>query len=342
MNRASWLLFALFAGAASANGQSPKNQVVVLDDGTVLEGVVQTADKIVRVSPVKGVARVVTAAQVSFIGDSRESAYDFVAKNVDANTPDGARRLAVWCEKAGLPDKALVHAKSYAVLAPNDSAVRDWIATLEKRSTTKPVETNRSATSVRAPVELASGSAVAFAARIQPILSNQCASCHAAKDYSGAFQLGRVAQGYANPEVAAANLKVATSQLEVDDPANSPLLKYALTAHGGQKRPAFPNRDAIAYRHLEAWVFETLPKRDTTRGFATESKPAAKHEPVDAPTALPGAVVGELGRPAVVSTATVPAHVVPRPVPTVPKSAANANDPFDPTEFNRRPKSSAK
>ncbi len=341
MNRAAfWLIFALTAGPAVAADPPPKNQVVVLDDGTLLEGVVQTADKIVRVAPATGAARVVTAAQVSFVGESREAAYDFVAKNVDAKTADGALRLAAWCDKAGLPDKALLHARELAALAPNDTAVRDWVAKLEKKAATKPTE-SKAPTPARAPIELASGSAVAFAARIQPILANQCAGCHAAKDYTGEFKLGRVAEGFANPETAAANLKVVASQLRADSPANSPLLTYALAAHGGQKRPAFPNRDAIAFRHLEAWVIESLPKADATKGFATAPKPEAKRELAEPPMTLPGAVVGTLGRPTV-APAPMPVAPAPAPAMTLPAPKANPADPFDPAEFNRRPKSPAK
>jgi hypothetical protein len=323
-----FVVFAVFAGVASA--QPPQSQVVVLDDGSVLEGVVQTADKIVRVAPPSGSARIVAATQVSFIGSSKLAAYEFVSKNVDAKSAGGARQLAMWCEKAGLPDKALVHAKALAALDPKDSTVRDWIATLEKQPAPKAIST--AAVPPAATVDLSGASAVAFASRIQPILSNQCASCHAAKDHAGAFKLGRVAEGYANTEITAANLKVVTGQLTADNPVESPLLRFALAAHGGQKRPSFPNRDVVAFRHLEAWVIESLPKATESRGFVSAARPEPKREaPVEpsAPPALPGEIVGELGRAA----PPPPAPVVP-PAPRKP----NARDPFDPAAFNRLPK----
>jgi hypothetical protein len=335
MNRSRFAsLIVVLAGAMAATAQPPRNQVVVLDDGSLLEGTVQTTEKIVRVAPPSGPARIVTAKQVAFIGDSRSAAYDFVARHVDAKTAIGARQLATWCEKAGLPDKAIVHAKALAALAPMDRAVMDWIARLEKTPAAK--ELPATAVVPAANVELTGGSGVSFAARIQPILSNQCASCHAAKDHVGAFKLGRIAEGYANTEITAANLKIVAGQLTPDHPTSSPLLRYALAAHGGQKRPSFPNRDVVAFRHLEAWVIESLPKPTESKGFVSAIKPEPKRESSVEPSALPvlpGSVVGELGR-------TVPSP----PAPVVPSTPmkSNARDPFDPATFNRQPKPPSK
>jgi hypothetical protein len=337
------LVVAIVAFAAA---EAPKPRVVVLDDGTLLEGDVESFDKLVRVTPAKGSARIVTTGQVAFVGESKSAAYDYISGAIDGKTAIGARQLATWCEKVGLPDKALIHAKTLAGLAPNDTGVREWIARLEKQTTTKPVADRPKPASAAVPpasIELASGAAVAFANRIQPILSNQCASCHAAKDYTGPFKLNRTTEGYANPEIAAANLKIVSAQLRAENPTDSPILKYALAAHGGLKRPSFLNRDAAAYRHLETWVLESLPKVNAPTGFAKpqprfESSPEPKREPAEAPPMLPGAVVGELGRPA---PGPVPPTVPPAPAAS-PAPPGNARDPFDPASFNRLPKKPAK
>ena len=339
-------VFLLLAVAAVVVAEPPASRVVLLDDGTLIEGSVERFDKLLRVTPVKGTARIVTTAQVAFVGDSKQAAYDHISGVIDGKTAVGARQLAIWCEAVGLPDQALLHAKVLVTYAPNDSKIRDWIARLEKQTATRPalVPTKKAPVSVEpANVELASGAAVVFASRIQPILSNQCASCHAAKDYAGPFKLNRTTEGFVDPEIAAANMKIVSTQLLPANPTASPLLLYARKAHGGQKRPAFPNPEAIAYRHLETWVLESLPPAKATTGFA---KPPTNFEPktespdktAEAVPVLPGAIVGKLGQ---ASTPPQPATITAAP-PAPLRAPVNTRDPFDPAVFNRMPKKSAK
>ena len=90
--------------------------------------------------------------------------------------------------------------------------------------------------------------ATSFVTRAQPILANQCMECHARPDHASAFKLIRVTGFEVGPQATHANLRAVASQLKKDDPANSPLLTKALTAHGGMKQPPFVSRQATAFR----------------------------------------------------------------------------------------------
>lgn len=330
--KAASLVF-LFALTAVGAADPPARKAVLLDDGSLLEGTVESFDQVVRITPSTGKARIVLVKQVAFVGETGESVYEYVAGKVDAKSTDGARQLAAWCEKSGMNRKAILHARTVLANLPEDKGAKEMIARLERAQPSKPMPAKVDAAPPPMP-ERASGAAAAFATKVQPILSNQCASCHADKNHAGAFKLNRIADGYANPDAVAANLKAVAAQLDAANPSRSPLLVHSLTAHGGQKRAAFANRDANAYQLLEAWVSVSLPKPVSTSGFASSAPPTIK--PEEPPAALPGAIVGATGRPA--------APVAPKAPPPVaaPVAPAPSADPFDPNAFNRLPKKAAK
>ncbi len=332
---------------ASIRAESPKSQVVILDDGSLLEGVVERFEGVIRVTPTKGSARLATAQQVAFIGDSRDAAYQFAVSKVDTQSLDGARQLADWCEKVGMRDQAMRHAKAALALAPENQSLKEQITRLNNTtsvipSTGRPVIQKTAVTP--AMVELATGAAVTFATKVQPILTNQCAVCHAVEDYAGTFRLSRITPGFSNPEATAANLKVVQNHLNPEDSFASPLLRYAVTLHGGQKRAAFVNREQPAYLNLQNWVLTALPPRkydpNLMRGFGPRDPLPMTQEP----KSLPGSVVGIVGRPIPQSVGVPVATVPPPQVPATPTVAAPANpgDPFDPAIFNQKRSSGQK
>jgi hypothetical protein len=142
---------------------------------------------------------------------------------------------------------------------------------------------------------------------------NVCAKCHAQPGHAGAFKLERVPEGYANAAGTAANLAATAGQLGRDDPATSPLLAKAVTAHGGAKLPPLAARTHPAFRNLEQWVYAAVgPPRPT----------------------LPAAAVAEPARLPPVKAEPVTPTAAPAPKANPP--AANPDDPFDPAGFNRR------
>jgi hypothetical protein len=92
-----------------------------------------------------------------------------------------------------------------------------------------------------------------FAARVQPVLTNRCGTCHARPDYLGAFKLARVEPGFADAAATERNARAATLVVDRLTPAASPLLAFATTPHGGGKTAPL-ERSHPAFAPLAQWV----------------------------------------------------------------------------------------
>ena len=93
-----------------------------------------------------------------------------------------------------------------------------------------------------------------FARRVQPILMNTCAGCHAS-GRAGDFKLTQVfGDAPITGRSSQQNLTAVLSQIKPDQPLTSPLLRMAASAHGGAEQPPLRNREAPAYKALEQWV----------------------------------------------------------------------------------------
>ena len=144
----------------------------------------------------------------------------------------------------------------------------------------------QAATALKPPpaVGYAAGTLPLFAARVQPVLVNRCAACHAKPEYAGAFKLARTPAGFADPEATERNARSAAFAVDRQTPAASPLLVFAATAHGGAKAAPL-ERSHPAFQPLAYWVA-------LNAGPATPAKPITPPavvpvRPATAPTADP-------------------------------------------------------
>ena len=112
----------------------------------------------------------------------------------------------------------------------------------------------------------------AFPTRVQPVLMNLCASCHAKEGDTSGFKLVRVAEGFADPEASDRNAKAVARFITRDDPSASPVLTRAVTAHGDQRRPALLNRSLPAYRNLEQWVYWAAASQGPRKPTAVQAE----------------------------------------------------------------------
>jgi hypothetical protein len=147
----------------------------------------------------------------------------------------------------------------------------------------------------------------AFPVKVQPVLMNLCADCHAKPDHKSGFQLTRVAAGYANVEASHRNAKEVARFVTRDDPSASPLLMKAMTAHGGQRIPSLYNQSHPAYRNLELWSHWAAGPEGSPMPEVVPPKKSAR-------AAIPPA----------------PTTVTPPPAPPT-----KTDDPYDPGVFNR-------
>ncbi len=150
----------------------------------------------------------------------------------------------------------------------------------------------------------------AFPSRVQPVLSNLCASCHAKPDYPGRFKLTPVSLGHADPAGSAQNLRVVLGAIDRADPSTSDLLTKLVTKHGAQRQPSLLVRTHPALARMELWAHWATTADGTPELLSVPRK-----------------------APVIVSPPTTP--TVARPGPTLPAPAAPAGDPHDPGAFNR-------
>src|SRR5262249_1494116 len=110
-----------------------------------------------------------------------------------------------------------------------------------------------------ATVELTANALSLFATKVQPILMNTCAGCHAT-GRGGSFKLVRAFEaGSLARKTTQQNLAAVLTYLDPEQPLNSKFLLKAVSAHGSDVSKApLPGRDSPPFRALEEWVRLTL------------------------------------------------------------------------------------
>jgi hypothetical protein len=118
----------------------------------------------------------------------------------------------------------------------------------------------------------------------------------------------------------------ALPQVNAADPAASPLLVKALTAHGGATEPPFKTRNHPAFPALETWVRFAR----AAEGTSAPQGPPPGREAVE-PKKLPNLP----GDPPAPPPVEVPGDAFGHDSTTIPKpTKPAADDPFDPAIFN--------
>lgn len=318
------------ARTAEPSGQASKGRVLLLENERTLEGDVERVGDQYRVRRVVGETWV-PAGKVHFLGETREDAYAYLRSRANLRDPDERLRLARWCHLHDLRDKALAEVAAAVQLRPDHEPTQRLLAGLQRSAAVPqppPPAPSRDhpepAPALAPPAELNQESLGQFVTRVQPILFNTCASCHAS-GRGGSFKLVRPVDGDATGRKPLhQNLTAVLAQLNFDQPQASPLLTKALSVHGEMRDPPLKGRQLAAYQTLEDWVRRTAASHAHLRqaratGTATPALPEA--------------------RPVVESRPVKP-EAPPEPSPTLeepPKQAPmEPVDPFDPVIFNRQ------
>jgi hypothetical protein len=338
----SYLL--LFAGAlalllaATPQEMPTAGKFLVLRNGRTLEGDIQEVGDQFRVRRNGGETTIPGNLVLRLFLDT-EDAYRFLRSRANLNDPDERLRLANWCLEYNLRAQAEEEASVALVLRPNDAEAKRLLAHI--RETPPPVAPQPAQTPTPPPepqlpasvVDLTPEAIGQFTYKVQPILTNACASCHA-HERGGSFKLVRVpAAATLKRRATQANLAAVLAQINFVQPQASPLLTKAVSIHGGCDRAPFSSRQVVPYETLEDWLRTTLatnPQLLEHAGVAVvpppppiqETKSAFAENKTDPPHA---------GAPTVTETATIPPAVP----PTV-KPPDGGDDAFDPADFNRR------
>ena len=203
-----------------------------------------------------------------------DDAYAYLQTRLKLNSADERLRFARWCQTQHLPDKALEQGRFAVQIDPDHREAKLFVAMLERMPKETPTKPNAAAvtpaTAAPPHVDVNAETYAGFIARVQPILMNKCATCHA----GGSFRLDHVAIG--GPQVASRNnLNRVLAYLDVEKPAQSPMLLKALEAHGGAALPPFKDRKEVPVRILLAWIERTIATNPRVKEFYAAKKPVA-------------------------------------------------------------------
>lgn len=161
-----------------------------------------------------------------------------------------------------------------------------------------------------------------FAAKIQPILSNTCAECHARADHGSKFLLKKYDPNFNDPKLAEANLKAFSVWLDTKQPANSPALQYAVKAHGRSKAPPLRDENHPAYSVLELWLHTAA----STEGTAMLASVPSLKKSLTTPNTIQLVSASEVATPLTKEPPTLP---------VLKATPLKKMDEFDPVHFNR-------
>jgi hypothetical protein len=129
-----------------------------------------------------------------------------------------------------------------------------------------------------------------FTGKVQPILMNTCARCHCHPEHSSPFRLEQVPLGFADPGTTRRNAEMTARYVWNRATSSSPIVEWAITAHGAEREPPFPSRNHPAVRNLAAFVkLVGVPAEEpVAKGFGMDVKPVAATPP---PAPLPASTV---------------------------------------------------
>jgi hypothetical protein len=335
-------LLLLFAAAPPLPAAAPEaptaGTFLVLRNGRTLEGDIERVGEQYRVRRDGGETWIAAQLVVRLFRDT-EDAYQFLRARTNLDDAADRLRLAKWCLDFRLRERALEEATAAERLRPKDAETQRFLERLRQPPPQPPAAPAAPPPApepepAALPVGLTPEALGQFTRKVQPILLNACASCHAG-DRGRSFKLTQTTDIAAlNRKASQENLAAVLAQVKLDQPQASPLLTKAVTVHGGGDKAPLGGRQAAAYRALEDWVKGALANNPHL-----QDKPAA---PVAPPPPETKPSFGDVNPDAPRAAQSPPAHAAPiTPVPSAAPPAAKppdngGDDAYDPSEFNRQ------
>lgn len=327
------LLAAFLLAAQAAHTQElSSGKVLVLDNDRTLEGDIDRLDNQYRVRRSAGITWVPTEKVLKLCRDKAD-ALAFLRTRANLQDPDERLRLARWCHLQGLRDEALTEVKAAVELRADHAESQRLLRYLSQSVRHAPQATASATPAPKTPykeppaITITGDSLGQFATRIQPILMNACARCHAATGHEGAFRLERSSgQGLASRRSLQVNLAAVLAQLHSKQPERSPLLVKAMSAHGPTSEAPLKGRQAEAFAVMEDWVRATLANNPHLQD-AIAAAPTPVQKPTPPPPPPPP---GKEEKPA---TPETPAGV--RDIPPLIEQEEPESE-YDPLPFNRQ------
>lgn len=272
--------------------RNAEQQILILNDGNVVKGQFtrRTGGVDVALNPGR---MFIAEGQIRFQATSMEDAYLKMRSSMQNLTPTNHIELSRWCIANKLPTFARKELLDALFLNPDHETARLMLESLTR-------EENRAADRQRAIAEaeaaermaesvtmrnmlpdrrslggLPSSLAVTFTRRIQPLLSNKCGNARCHSSGRSGFSIVSIRNG-SSAVIAEQNLAAVLSQLDANNPDQSPLLQATTGLHGGSRELLFPgSTGGDQVRLLEAWIHAVAQE---IGGQSTDSTPRNSSE----------------------------------------------------------------
>jgi len=323
--------------------------LLVLVDGKVLDGEFTPRSDGYDVRVAAG-RMFIGSERVRFFASDLPDAYRRMRLSQAELTPEVHVELARWCLANKLRAEAHREVLDALHLDPNRTDAKRILAALIQHSglsgspgsglTEYPSTARSTAPSIeaRSLAGLSRSVAQDFTRRVQPLLMNKCANagCHSGGTGSS-FQLASAHRG-SSPTIAERNLAAVLKQIDLAQPAKSPLVVEVEGTHANLNAPLFRGRlGAQQLDILRSWVF--MAANDIAPNAQQENSAVEPIIQLTSASALDTAPSGGTRR--LSPDTTIPHGRQLTSDETDPKflaeaARANAHDEFNPSVFNTR------
>ncbi len=253
----------------STQGNQPARvgKVLLLENERTIEGEVERYPDFYRVRRSVGETQIPTHQVLALCADYKE-AFEFLKRRTNLSDADERFKLAEWAQNRGLLAEAMEESQAALQLRPAHEPTKRLklvIEQMERREREKklfpdkqPVNLAHSDGIAPLPFEVSTDALGVFCQKIQPLLMNSCASCHATGK-GGNFKLVRVYSGSnTNKRVLQNNLAAVLAQISPNQVGASPILVKSVSVHGDLTQAPLHNRSNQAFRMLDEWIRYTV------------------------------------------------------------------------------------
>lgn len=273
----------------------PKNRCLLLTNGKVVRGIVEKVGKQYRLRRNAG-AIYYDENQVVMVVDSSREVYDHKRAGLPGHDILAHMELSQWCIEEKLWNEALIEANQILSIDPENAPAlhrREFVQKQIDKLTADPTNSVKSDRTLRARSdhrkiiqrwkEGFGNELFGDYVQIEKIVANRCAAaaCHGSMRHEGKFKIVVQEHGKVDQRVTARNLQSVQAIIDLQSPQRSPLLYYAVNAHGSSAVAPFGGINDPLYRDLHNWV-HSVSHRFGSSDIA-DSKPNDKPTEVSAP-----------------------------------------------------------
>jgi hypothetical protein len=260
-----------------------KGKILLLKTGHAMEGDIEKVGTQFCVRRGKSEIWIAEDRAIQLCADW-DDAYAYAQTQIKRDDANDRVKLARWCHMHRLTERALEQARAALELQPHNSDAKQIVTLLERALKEPPAKPATPAPAAPArPVESAPTvdvsfeSLVAFSTKVQPILMNRCAACHAGAS-GGKFHLDRVAESGQRASTQR-NLAAVLTYVDLDRPSISPFLLKAITPHGDAQIPPIKDRTAKPMQTMQQWVEQTVAKNPQLKDYHAKKQPPGSAQP---------------------------------------------------------------